>query len=138
MFTLSHALETSATPEQVWKLLEEPRRWPEWMTGLLAVSLPGPASLGATGKLRFDGQGTRTFRLEKLQSLTELQWVVLGFGRVARFRISLIASPMGTRLTQRVEVQGAGAWMDLLFRRKRLAQRLPDSTRALARVASTQ
>ena len=43
MYTWSHTVSTTASPEQVWPLYADVRRWLEWDGGLVAVTLDGVA-----------------------------------------------------------------------------------------------
>lgn len=128
MFTLTHTLETSATPERVWALLESPTRWTVWMTGLDRVR--------SQSRLAFKTKGSRRFRVERQRPREELQWVLQGFLREARFTLKMVPSPMGCILVLSLTVKGAGAWMDPLFWKANLGRSLPESLRALARIAA--
>ena len=67
MFTWSHTITSTATPEQVWPLYADVRRWLEWDSGLEAVTLDGPFAVGSTGTLQVEGQPPLTWTLTDVE-----------------------------------------------------------------------
>jgi uncharacterized protein YndB with AHSA1/START domain len=48
MWTAEHSIETSASPEAVWRLWADVPRWPEWNADLARAELEGEFSPGST------------------------------------------------------------------------------------------
>jgi Polyketide cyclase / dehydrase and lipid transport len=46
MWTTEHTIETSAAPEQVWRLWADIRSWPEWNGDIERIELVGPFAAG--------------------------------------------------------------------------------------------
>ena len=63
MYTWTHTVTTTATPEQVWPLYAEVDRWLEWDSGLVGVTLDGPFEVGSSGTLEVEGQPPLTWTL---------------------------------------------------------------------------
>jgi len=53
MWETSADIETSAPPEAVWALWEDPARWPEWNEDIKRAELDCPFERGARAKVRF-------------------------------------------------------------------------------------
>jgi uncharacterized protein YndB with AHSA1/START domain len=47
MWTAEHTIETSATPEAIWRLWTDVARWPEWNTDLERAEISGPFATGS-------------------------------------------------------------------------------------------
>ncbi len=48
MWKNEHSIETTATPEAVWRLWSDVPRWPEWNGDLEQAELSGPFAAGST------------------------------------------------------------------------------------------
>jgi Polyketide cyclase / dehydrase and lipid transport len=55
MWTAEHAVETSATQEQIWQAWRDVPRWPEWNHDLERAELSGPFAAGSTIMMRPHG-----------------------------------------------------------------------------------
>jgi hypothetical protein len=136
MWRAEHTLDTSADPAEVWRQLADVSAWPEWDHGLSSAELTGPFKDGSRGRMKFIGEGTRSFRLDKVvdnQSFTALVKVPLA---EIRHIHDQAASPMGTRMTHRIEITGPLHWFYGITRGRRLREGLAPSMRTLARMAS--
>ena len=67
MFTWSHTVSTTASPEQVWPFYADVERWLEWDSGLAAVTLDGPFAVGSSGTLVVEGQPPLTWTLTEVE-----------------------------------------------------------------------
>ena len=70
MYTWTHTVTTTATPEQIWPLYADVRRWLEWDSGLEAVTLDGPFAVGSQGTLQVEGQLPLTWELTEVEENT--------------------------------------------------------------------
>src|SRR5262245_47339164 len=86
-------LETSASPERVWRLWSDVGTWPAWNPDVEAVSIDGPFAAGATGTMTTKAGGTHAIKLTEVQS-----------GR--SFRLETSPAPLST-FTFRCEIQPA-------------------------------
>src|SRR4029450_6307168 len=48
MWAVEHSVETSATPQAVWRLWADVERWPEWNAGVERIEVRGPFDVGRT------------------------------------------------------------------------------------------
>jgi uncharacterized protein YndB with AHSA1/START domain len=47
MWTTEHSIETSAAPEQIWRLWADVAGWPEWNGDIERIELDGPFAAGS-------------------------------------------------------------------------------------------
>jgi hypothetical protein len=68
MWTVEHNIETSALPEQVWRLWADVERWPEWNGDIERIELHGSFATGGrimmtpSGKRRSSGSQRQSSR----------------------------------------------------------------------------
>ncbi len=67
MASHGRTLETSASPERVWRLWSDVRTWPEWNPDVLAVQIGGPFATGAAGTMTTKAGGTHAITLTDVQ-----------------------------------------------------------------------
>ena len=110
MWEYEHSVETTASPEQVWRRYADVERWGDWDTSVERVEAHGPFAPGTEISLTPEGQETVRMRLidvrenEGFSDETEFAGVTLRFvHRLVRLDSG------GTRVTHRVEVTGPGA-----------------------------
>ena len=61
-------VETSATPESIWRIWTDVPNWPTWDTGLKAAELDGNFGLNAKGKLRPDQGPSSKFKISEFEN----------------------------------------------------------------------
>jgi hypothetical protein len=61
------SLETSASPDRVWRLWSDVSTWPAWNPDVEAVSIDGAFGTGATGKMTTRAGGTHAIKLADVQ-----------------------------------------------------------------------
>ena len=136
MWHAEHTLDTSAEPDAVWARLAEVSTWPEWDVGVTWAELSGPFSAGSQGRMKVRGEGTRSFRLARVEPKTIFTALVrLPFAEI-RHTHAQEASAMGTRMTHRIEIHGILSWLYGWSLGRRLREDLAPSMRRLARLAS--
>lgn len=65
MATQERAVETSASPEAVWKVWSDTATWQEWNPDVQSMTLNGPFAAGTTGMMKTK-QGTRQILLSQV------------------------------------------------------------------------
>jgi hypothetical protein len=112
MWTFEHSQTTSAGIADVFALLSDVARWPEWNGGVESASLDGPFVVGARGVMAMPGQEPLSFRLiwvdpqEGFEDETDLPEA----GVVVRVRHTVEALPEGgARITYVATIEGAAA-----------------------------
>jgi uncharacterized protein YndB with AHSA1/START domain len=69
MWSTEHSVETSASPEAVWRLWSDMPRWPEWNADLSQAELEGEFSEGSTIRMTSnDGEAVELWIAEALES----------------------------------------------------------------------
>jgi hypothetical protein len=136
MWHAEHTLETTARPERIWEQLQAVSAWPRWDTGLDGAELAGAFSAGARGTVRPSRSGPRPFQLSTVTAPTEL----VALTRLPLAEVRHIhhqeGTPLGTRMTHRIEIRGPLAWFYGLGVGRRLRDGLAPSMRRLAQLAS--
>jgi hypothetical protein len=136
MWHAEHTLETTARPERIWEQLQEVAAWPQWDHGLDGAELAGTFSTGARGTVRLARRRPRAFQLSAVAAPTDL----VALTRLPLAEVRHIhhqeGTPMGTRMTHRIEIRGPLAWFYGLGVGRRLRDGLAPSMRRLARLAS--
>jgi hypothetical protein len=138
MWHAEHTLETTARPERIWAQMQAVAAWPQWDTGLASAELAGDFSAGAEGTMQFGSQGPRPFLLAAVAPQN-------GFTALTRLPLAQVrhihsqeTSPMGTRMTHRIEISGPLAWFYGWSLGRRLRDGLAPGMRRLARLASQE
>lgn len=52
MLILKHTIETTATPEQIWRVWEDVETWKDWDHGIEFSQIDGPFTSGTYGQLK--------------------------------------------------------------------------------------
>jgi len=131
------AAESSASPESVWAVLIDGRRWSRWYDGVDWMVAEGPIAPGTVVTLKPRRFRQTAFHIEDATPSAVLALVVT-FGPVARMRLRWEIRPHGEGSTtvQRVEV--AGPLGAVLLRRtaERIASAMPANLERLAAIAA--
>ncbi|MBI4912364.1 MAG: SRPBCC family protein [Acidobacteria bacterium] len=135
MILARHALETTAGGEAVWRRWVDVATWPSWDPSLEQAAIHGPFQVGTTLDLAAPGRGPTTWRIATLDPHTSFTCEARLPGARLRAVRSLEECPMGTRVTQRFDIEGPLAWLHVLLLRESAAHSLPSALRALARSA---
>jgi uncharacterized protein YndB with AHSA1/START domain len=136
--TQERSLETTASPEAVWKLWSDASTWQEWNPDVQSMTLDGPFATGTTGVMKTK-QGTRQVVLSNVVPgrSFRLETTVIPLTRFA-FDCVVASGVAGrTRISQAVTVGGplgpvVGGMMG-----KQIADTFPALLQGLARKAET-
>src|SRR5262245_50607911 len=63
MWATEHSIETSASPEQIWRLWADVPGWPEWNTDIERIELIGPFAAGSRILMTPFGEDTVQLRI---------------------------------------------------------------------------
>jgi Polyketide cyclase / dehydrase and lipid transport len=63
MWATEHSIETTASPESIWRLRSDVATWPDWNSDIERIEISGPFSVGRTIAMTPIGQDTVTLRL---------------------------------------------------------------------------
>ncbi len=110
MWTYEHSVNTSASPETVWKIFTDVPGWTSWNAGIEQVSITGPFAQGTVFHMQPGGQPMLTCRLVHVQENAYFEdetilgdiCVLVGH-RVQRLNDCL------SKITYSVKVTGPGA-----------------------------
>ncbi|MEV7331582.1 SRPBCC family protein [Micromonospora sp. NPDC093244] len=101
--------EIDATPEQVWAVLTDVRRWPEWTASVSRAERgePGPLTVGATARLTQPRLRPAVWRVTELTEGRAFTWVSATSGVLTRGEHRLLPLPDGrTRVELAIDQSG--------------------------------
>ena len=104
----SRAVETSATPENVWAAWSDTSTWPEWNPDIEKVNLSGAFAEGTTGTMDTKSGGHHNIQLVGVQpgrEFTLISDLPMPATKVA-FRCLIEPAGSGSRISQAVTVKG--------------------------------
>jgi Polyketide cyclase / dehydrase and lipid transport len=104
--------ETTAAPEEVWKIWSDPSTWPEWNPDVLSVRLDGPFAPGTTGQMRTKAGGQHRIRLDSVEPgrAFQLTSTALPMSQFS-FRCEIVPIGTGSRISQAVTINGPLAFL---------------------------
>lgn len=130
------AATSSAPPEEVWKLLYDPSRFPDWWAGIGSVSLEGSGTRSGAGSGGYTiyPEGYPDFPMAQLLESRHEEGRVTISCLVSdlRFEWRLAASGSGTLISVEVEIPEAEA-----HRLETQQHLISDSLRRLAELAAS-
>jgi hypothetical protein len=68
MASHGRTLETSASPDRVWRLWSDVGTWPSWNPDVSAVHIDGPFAAGSIGTMTTRSGGTHAIKLASVQA----------------------------------------------------------------------
>lgn len=136
MWHAQHTLETTTAPDSIWRCWTNVPGWPDWDDGLEWATMQGPMAVGSSGVIKCRSGERLPFRVVEFvegRRFTYLGRTLLGTN--ISFVHSLEPTPLGTKLTHRVEARGPLAWLLRLTLGRRIRESLPRAARKLAHLA---
>jgi len=99
--------ETSASPDEVWRVWSDVNTWPEWNPDMKESRLDGPLRQGTTGTIntRSGGKHDVVVTMVDQGRAFELESSAMPMTRMA-IRASITPLASGTRITQAFEPRG--------------------------------
>jgi Polyketide cyclase / dehydrase and lipid transport len=110
MWEAEHNIETSASPEEVWRLWADVGRWAEWNADIERIELVGPFAAGSTIRMTPIGQEAVELRLAEAVE-PELFVDEADLGEIV-VRTTHRVEPLNgerARITYRMEITGPAA-----------------------------
>ena len=110
MWTNEQSIETTASPEAIWRLWSEVAGWPEWNADIERIEISGPFAAGSTISMTPIGQ--QPVELRVVDALEpELFVDEASLGDVVVRTIHRVESLEGdrSRVTYRMEISGPAA-----------------------------
>jgi hypothetical protein len=110
MWATEHSVETSAAPEEIWRLWADVAGWPEWNADIERIELAGAFAAGGTIVMTPIGQEPIDLRIAEAVE-PELFVDEAEFGEVVVRTIHRVQrlDPERVRVTYRVQITGPAA-----------------------------
>ncbi len=134
MWHAQHTLETTTSPESIWRRWVNVQGWPDWDDGVEWATLQGPLAVGASGVIKWWGERV-AFRVTEFVEGRSFTCKGRKLGTDFAFVHRLEPCSLGTKLTHRVEATGPLAWLLGLTLGRRIRESLPRAARKLAHLA---
>lgn len=135
MWHAQHTLETTTSPESIWRCWVNVQGWPDWDDGLEWATLQGPMSVGSLGVIKRRGGERVPFRITEYVEGRSFTCLGRKLGTDVAFVHRLEPCSLGTKLTHRVEATGPFAWLLGLTFGRHIRESLPRAARKLAHLA---
>jgi uncharacterized protein YndB with AHSA1/START domain len=138
MATQERSVETTASPQAVWKLWSDTSTWQEWNPDVQTMSLNGPFATGTMGTMKTK-QGTRQIVLSEVVPgrSFRLETTVIPLTRFF-FDCTVASGAAGkTKISQAVTVGGPLGGVVGGMMSKQIADTFPALLQGLARKAET-
>ena len=136
MATHSYALDSTATPDTVWRIWSKPEAWPEWNPDVEWVKLDGPFAAGTTGRMKTKRGGEHAIRLEEISDGRAFQLESTALpGAKFHFRCEIVPSGSGSRISQSLTMRGPLAGLFSAIMGGKIAASFEPILRGLARQA---
>lgn len=135
MLIIKHAVETTATPEAVWKIWQDVTNWNTWDHGIEFSTLDGPFKTGTTGTLKPKGGPLVHTKLTHV----EPHKMFVDEAKLALARIivshSLTQSNGKTYVTHQIEMTGPLAFFYSIVIGRNMKKNLPQEMQAMVKKA---
>jgi uncharacterized membrane protein len=107
-------VDIDATPAEVWSVMTDVVRWPEWTSSVTHVERldPGPFRVGSAALIRQPKLPPTVWRVTELEPRRSFSWVAGGPGvtALAGHRIEPRDGDEGVRVTLSIRQTGPLAW----------------------------
>lgn len=125
-------VEIAGSCESVWKVWEDPRKWPFWDPGYQAVLFEGPFQVGSAGQASRFGEPLRLFTIEKMIEKRGFCDKTSFFGAYLESHHCVKAiGEEKVRVRHTLMFKGPFAFIPFLWMRKKLMQTLPRALKNL-------
>ena len=110
-FSVSHSRVVEKSPEQIWEVLTDVERWPDWWPGMEKATIDPGWQPGASLALDLRGQPKRgAGRLETADPGRAMSWTGKGvLGSQVRTTIRLQSGSAGTQISLENKISGPQA-----------------------------
>jgi uncharacterized membrane protein len=141
--TFTEQVDIDATPLQVWQVLTDIERWPEWTTSMQRVQLVDPATAfgpGCRARVKQPGMPAMVWEVTSYEEGRSFGWTASTPGLTTVGEHEVEASGAGTRVTVRIVQSGplAGIASALYGRRtERFVRAEAEGLQARAATAET-
>jgi len=128
----TRSVETTASPESIWRIWSDAAHWPQWNTFVKSMEVSGPFALGATAKMTTP-QGTHQVTVTEFEPGRGFALngpMMPGIAMTFRCRIEPLAE--GSRISQGISMSGPLAGPFFAMMGKQIADSFVPILQALA------
>jgi uncharacterized membrane protein len=110
------AVEIDAAPDEVWRVLTDVERWPEWTPSMTRVERldPGPFQVGSTARIKQPKFPAVVWRVTDLEPGQSFSWTATGGGMTALGTHRITLRSDGVEVTLSIRQTGPLAWLAAL------------------------
>ena len=105
--------EIDATPDQVWRVMTDVERWPEWTPSMTRVERldPGPFQVGSTARIKQPKFPAVVWQVTELEPEQSFSWTASGAGVTTLACHRITPRGDGVEVTLSVRQTGPLAWL---------------------------
>ena len=137
MLIVEHTVETTASPESIWKIWEDVSNWNTWDHGIEFSTINGPFQAGTTGTLKPKGGPLVHTTLTQVEPMR----MFVDEARLPLTRIvvshSMTVSGGRTYVTHHIEMRGLLSCVFALLIGRNMKKNLPQEMLAMIRKAES-
>lgn len=129
---LERSVDTSASPEAVWRIWSDPERWNEWNPSVKSMTLEGPFAVGTKAMMETP-RGTHQVTVTALEPGRSFTLEGSGMpGMTMLFNCKIEPRSSGSRISQSITLRGplAGIFGNMMG--KQMVDHIPPILQALA------
>ncbi len=107
------SVEIDATPDQVWRVLTDVERWPEWTPSVTRVERldEGPFQVGTTTRIKQPKFPPAVWRVTELEPGQSFSWTARGPGVTTLAGHRIAPRSNGAEVTLSIRQTGPLAWL---------------------------
>ena len=107
------SVEIDAAPDEVWKVLTDVERWPEWTPSMTRVERldPGPFQVGSTARIKQPTFPPVAWRVTELEPEQSFSWTASGPGVTTVGSHRITPRGDGVEVTLGIRQTGPLAWL---------------------------
>jgi len=108
MKTFTTSIDINASPERVWSIMSDVKRWHEWTASITSIEKldPGALEVGSRATVRQPKLPAARWQVTQLEPHRGFTWISTGPGLLVTGRHVIEPTPSGCRVTLAVEYSG--------------------------------
>jgi uncharacterized protein YndB with AHSA1/START domain len=135
MLIIKHTIETTASPEKIWRVWQDVANWNTWDHGIEYSTIDGPFETGIKGTLKPKGGPlvhTELTKVEPMKMFVDESKLFLAKILVSHF---LEESNGKTKVTHQIEMKGPMAFVFAFLIGRTMKKNLPQEMAAMIKKA---
>ena len=132
------SVESSASPDAVWRIWSDTSTWPSWNPDVVLTTVDGEFKSGASGKMETKSGGKHDFVLENVEAGRQFDLVTRVPNlpaTVLHFHCEVQPTGSGSTISQGITMTGPMGWLFGMMAAPQIAKTFPGLLQGLADAA---